>query len=270
MARQSCGARTSNSMGRVACSPSTCMAAARETPKVVHRFHSGFQASTASSSMKVAKASLSQMPFHQVMVTRSPNHMWASSWATTSAMRSSSAWEAAASSTSERGLAEGDGAQVLHGPRGEVGNGEEIDLVARIGQPVVALEEVEREGAARRGRSGPDASCPARTTRAAASAPPSTGSVASSSPTTKATEVGRHADGVGEVDGPSAVPSGSSRTMAQLDTAARPSATTRVTPKTALNAGSSQHGKPRRASVASNCVAAMVWAAPAASLYVLR
>jgi hypothetical protein len=29
--------------------------------------------------MKVAKASLSQMPFHQTMVTRSPNHIWASS-----------------------------------------------------------------------------------------------------------------------------------------------------------------------------------------------
>ncbi len=29
--------------------------------------------------MKVAKASLSQMPSHQPIVTRSPNHMWASS-----------------------------------------------------------------------------------------------------------------------------------------------------------------------------------------------
>ena len=100
MATQSCGLRTSNSMGRVASRPSMPMAAARETPKVAQRFHSGFQASTATSSMKVAKASLSQMPFHHVMVTRSPNHMWATSCATTSAMRSSSACEAAASSTS--------------------------------------------------------------------------------------------------------------------------------------------------------------------------
>ncbi len=38
--------------------------------------------------MKVAKASLSQMPFHHFMVTRSPNHMWAISWAMTSATRS--------------------------------------------------------------------------------------------------------------------------------------------------------------------------------------
>ena len=50
--------------------------------------------------MNVAKASLSQIPFHHVMVTRSPNHMWAFSWATTSATRSSSACEAARSSTS--------------------------------------------------------------------------------------------------------------------------------------------------------------------------
>ncbi len=56
--------------------------------------------STAINSMKVAKASLSQMPFHHAMVTRSPNHMWAISWATTSAMRSSSVCEAAASLTS--------------------------------------------------------------------------------------------------------------------------------------------------------------------------
>ena len=87
-------------MGRLDRSPSTPIAAARETPKFVQRSQSGFQASTASISMKVAKASLSQMPFHHAMVTRSPNHMWASSWATTSAMRSSSACEAAVSSTS--------------------------------------------------------------------------------------------------------------------------------------------------------------------------
>ena len=35
--------------------------------------------------MNVANASFSQMPFHQRIVTRSPNHMCASSWAITSA-----------------------------------------------------------------------------------------------------------------------------------------------------------------------------------------
>ena len=49
--------------------------------------------------MKVAKASFSQIPFHQSMVTRSPNHMWATSWATTSATRSRSVCDAAVSST---------------------------------------------------------------------------------------------------------------------------------------------------------------------------
>ena len=49
--------------------------------------------------MKVAKASLSQMPSHQPMVTRSPNHMWASSCAMTSATRSSSARAASSLST---------------------------------------------------------------------------------------------------------------------------------------------------------------------------
>ncbi len=49
--------------------------------------------------MNVANASLSQMPSHQPMVTRSPNHMCASSCAITSATRSSSARAASASST---------------------------------------------------------------------------------------------------------------------------------------------------------------------------
>ena len=65
-------------------------------------------------------------------------------------------------------------------------------------------------------------------------------------------------------------PSVSSLTTAVFETAARFAATTSVTPKTALNAGSSQHGKPRLASVASNCVAASVCGWPSASLYVLR
>ena len=50
--------------------------------------------------MNVAKASLSQMPFHHRMVTRSPNHMWAISCEMTSATRSSSRRDARAGSTS--------------------------------------------------------------------------------------------------------------------------------------------------------------------------
>ncbi len=61
-------------------------------------------------------------------------------------------------------------------------------------------------------------------------------------------------------------PAGDSPVTRALDTATSPSGITRVTPNTALNAGSSQHGNPRRASVASNWVAAMVCVTPAASL----
>ena len=50
--------------------------------------------------MKVANASFNQMPFHQRIVTRSPNHMWASSWATTSATRSCSSCVLVSGSTS--------------------------------------------------------------------------------------------------------------------------------------------------------------------------
>ena len=87
-------------MGRVECTASTASAASREGAKPIQRSHDGRKASTHSISMNVAKASLSQMPSHQPMVTRSPNHMCAISWAITSATRSSSARAALCSSTS--------------------------------------------------------------------------------------------------------------------------------------------------------------------------
>ena len=58
-------------------------------------------------------------------------------------------------------------------------------------------------------------------------------------------------------------PSIRSEAMAVLETAVRAGSMTRVVAKTALKAGSSQQGKARRASVASNCVAARVRVAPA-------
>ena len=86
MPSASAGDTTSYSIERVAARESTSKAAVRSRLKLVHRFQSGRKASQAATSMNVAKASLSQMPFHHFMVTRSPNHMWASSWATTSAI----------------------------------------------------------------------------------------------------------------------------------------------------------------------------------------
>src|ERR1019366_5123368 len=47
--------------------------------------------------------------------------------------------------------------------------------------------------------------------------------------------------------------------------AARCSGMSSVTSYVALNAGSSQHGKARRASVDSNCVVAMRWVSPSGS-----
>ena len=75
-------------------------AASREGAKPTQRSHDGRKASTQSISMNVANASFSQMPSHQPMVTRSPNHMWASSCEITSATRSSSVLEASSGFTS--------------------------------------------------------------------------------------------------------------------------------------------------------------------------
>ena len=52
--------------------------------------------------MNVANASFSQMPFHHFIVTRSPNHMWASSWVMTSARVCSSSWVDVVGSASSR------------------------------------------------------------------------------------------------------------------------------------------------------------------------
>ena len=101
--------------------------------------------------------------------------------------------------------------------------------------------------------------------------PTNTGSVASSSPTTKAT---RYVDmTIVSANRTAFVPGRGPGRVSRarvFDTAASFSSTTSVAAKTALNAGSSQHGKARRASVASNWVAARKRKPPAASLYLLR
>jgi hypothetical protein len=88
-----------------------------------------------------------------------------------------------------------------------------------------------------------------------------------SGPTTKAT---RYVD-IGMVSAKRMRTRPSSRaersSSGPLDTASRSSATSSVTPKTALKAGSSQQGKARRASVASNWVTAMRRVAPSSAVY---
>ena len=145
MPSASAGERTSNSIERVDSSESTSKAAERSRPNVVQRSQSGRKASHAAISMNVANASLSQIPFHQRIVTRSPNHMWASSWATTSATTLLLAVRARGRVDEQHALAERDAPEVLHRPGGEVGEGEEVDLLARIGDAVVVLEPAQGE-----------------------------------------------------------------------------------------------------------------------------
>ena len=87
-------------MGRVLDNASMSKAAVRESPNVTHTFHSGRNASVHFVSMKVANASFSQMPFHHLIVTRSPNHMCATSWWITTATFCNSGSDARAGSTS--------------------------------------------------------------------------------------------------------------------------------------------------------------------------
>jgi hypothetical protein len=100
MPSASAGDTTGYSIGRVVSRASVSNAADRDSPKSTHRCHSGRNASVQVISMNVANASLSQMPFHHFIVTRSPNHMWASSWAMMSTTACSSDCVAVAGSIS--------------------------------------------------------------------------------------------------------------------------------------------------------------------------
>ena len=65
-------------------------------------------------------------------------------------------------------------------------------------------------------------------------------------------------------------PAGSRPISPAFETASRSSGTTRVTAKTALASGSSQHGNARRASVASIWVVAITCSTPSSSVNVDR
>src|SRR5262245_30378858 len=99
--------------------------------------------------------------------------------------------------------------------------------------------------------------------------PTMTGAVASSSPTTYAT---RYVDiEIVSAKQTTFLPrSVVSETTRVFETAVSAGSITSVDANTALKSGSSQQGNARRASVASNCVAASVRGTPAGSLYVLR
>ena len=100
MSSASSGECTGYSTARVLARASVDSAEARLRQNDDQICQEGRKASVQAVSMNVAKASLSQMPSHQAMVTRSPNHMWASSWLMTWATLWSSGWLADAGSTS--------------------------------------------------------------------------------------------------------------------------------------------------------------------------
>ena len=185
--------------------------------------------------------------------------MCASSWATTMAMRTSSFCEAVAGSDEQRGLPERHAAEVLHRPVGEVGDRDEVHLVAGVGDAEVLLEEAQRERAdvegerrevplagrvddAERHAVDVDGRRRTRTGRRRRRRGTSTSSSWSRSATSRR---------------PSS--SGVSAVTRELEYAASPAGATSVTVNVALNDGSSKQGNARRASVASNCVVAIVW-----------
>ena len=98
----------------------------------------------------------------------------------------------------------------------------------------------------------------------------STGSVASSGPTTKATRYVLIT--IVSAKRTATLPPGRSvrSTSGPLETASSAGSMTSVMPKTALKSGSSQHGNARRQSVACICVVAMTCSAPSSSRNVLR
>ena len=188
MPSQSAGERTSYSTERVLASESVSKADACARGRTSSSGASrGGYASQAAISMNVANASLSQMPFHQRIVTRSPNHMWASSWATTSATTSRSLWVLVAGIDEQQVLAERDAAEVLHRAGGEVGQREQVDLVARVRDAVVVLEPAQAERADVERRTPVRWPLPGTCTTRSGMPSTSTGSVASSGPTTNAT-----------------------------------------------------------------------------------
>ena len=131
MPSASSGVITSYSTVRVFSSASTSSAAARPSANSSQVFHSGLYASTPRCSMNVANASLSQMPFHHFMVTRSPNHMCAISCTIVSAAPDISSRVTCVGIEQQARLAERDAAEVLHRAEREVGERDEVALLAR-------------------------------------------------------------------------------------------------------------------------------------------
>ena len=162
----------------------------------------------------------------------------------------------------EARLAERDAAEVLHRAEREVGERDQVALLARIGEAVVVGEVLDRERAEVERELGEVAAAghvhdphrdAARVDRRRDL----------QRPDDPRDEIGRHRDRLAEPDAhPLPVGSGSRPISGPFEIASRSSATSRVTAKTALNSGSSKQGNAARACGASNCVAARTCSRP--------
>ena len=152
----------------------------------------------------------------------------------------------------QRALAERDAAEVLHRPGGEVGKGEQVELVARVGDPVVVLEPAQGERPdleAEAGQvtlAGDVVGCAAGCRRRRRARWPRAGR--------RRRRRGRCSSPSCRRSGPRPSPSGPpvvSRPISEpFETAVSAGSITSVIANTALNSGSSQHGNARRQSVA--------------------
>ena len=170
----------------------------------------------------------------------------------------------------QQALAERDAAEVLHRPGGEVGQGEQVDLVAGVGDAVVVLEPAQGERADVEAEAGEVA---------LAGHVDDAQRDAVDVDRRRSPRAGRRRRRRGTCSSPSCRRSGRrpcrpgarcARPPAALDTASRSGSTTSVMPNTALKSGSSQHGNARRQSVACIWVVAMTCSVPSSSRYVLR
>ena len=201
-------------------------------------------ASTPRCSMNVANASFSQMPFHHFIVTRSPNHMCAISCTIVSAAPVISSSVTCVGIEQQARLAERDAAEVLHRAEREVGERDEVALLARIRDAVVVGEERDRERAdvERELREVPSAGDVRDAHRDAARVDRRRSARADRRPTRRDTST----SGSCRRNGRGRLPPGVSRLISgPFESASRPSATSSVIAKTALNSGSSKHGNAR-------------------------
>ena len=132
----------------------------------------------------------------------------------------SSAWVVPGRVDEQQDLAEGDAAEVLHGAEGEVGHGDQVELVARVGDAVVVGEVAQAEGADLERVAG-EVALARRVHDAQRRAVDVDRLGGLEGPDDERHQVGRHHHGVGEADhvAAGARRSGSRATSAALETA---------------------------------------------------